>query len=144
LSSPRVFRQLVMPVYRDFVIPRLKAAGARFIPLIIGGDTTAVIDDLIATGATQLLCDAGADLDRFIAKTRAARVALRASVDARLVHSGPPEAIRAAARAVLDQGKDHPGFLFGCGVVAYDCDPAHVGALRESLEDYTPSFLAIA
>jgi len=144
LCSPRVFRQLVMPVYRDLVIPRLKAAGARWIPLIVGGDTTAVIDDLIATGATQLLCDAGADLDRFIEKTRAARVPFRASVDARLVHTGPPEAIRAASRAVLDKGKDHPGFLFGCGVVAYDCDPAHVGALRDRLEGYTPSFLAIA
>jgi len=103
-----------------------------------------VIDDLIATGATQLLCDAGADLDRFIEKTRAARVPFRASVDARLVHAGPPEAIRAASRAVLETGKDHPGFLFGCGVVAYNCDPAHVGALRDSLEGYTPSFLAIA
>jgi hypothetical protein len=60
------------------------------------------------------------------------------------VHAGPPEAIRAAARAVLAMGKDHPGFLFGCGVVAYDCDPAHVGALRDRLEDYTPSFLAMA
>lgn len=144
LSSPRVFRQLVMPVYRDIVIPRLRAAGARWIPLIIGGDTSSVIDDLIATGASQLLCDAGADLGLFLAKTGAARVPFRASVDARLVHGGPPDAIRAAARAVLEKCSHHPGFLFGCGVVAYDCDPAHVIALRECLDGYTPSFLAMA
>ncbi|MBI4877308.1 MAG: hypothetical protein HY822_21995 [Acidobacteria bacterium] len=138
LSSPRVFRQLVVPVYRDIVIPQLKAAGARWIPLIVGGDTTPVIDDLIATGATQLLADAGADLARFMEKTRPAGVAFRASVDARLVHTGPPEAIRAAARAILGQCRDHPGFLFGCGVVAYDCAPAHIEALRRSLDAQLP------
>jgi uroporphyrinogen decarboxylase len=135
LCSPRVFRGLVAPIYRDIVTPRLKAAGARWIPLIIGGNTTGVIDDLIATGATQLLCDANADLDRFLEKTRAARVPFRANIDARLVHSGPKKAIRAAARAVLLKAKEHPGFLLGCGVVAYDCDPAHVLAMREVLEE---------
>ncbi len=135
LSSPRVFRGLIVPVYREIVMPRLKAAGARWIPLIIGGNTTAVIDDLVATGATQLLCDANSDLDRFLEKTRVARVPFRANIDARLMHSGPPEVIRAAARAVLDKAKDHPGFLLGCGVVAYDCDPAHVIALREALDE---------
>ena len=134
LCSPGVFRRLVTPVYRDIVVPGLKAAGARWIPLIIGGNTTAVIDDLIATRATQLLCDANANLGRFFEKTLAARVPFRANVDARLIHSGPPEAIRAAARVVLEKGKDHPGFLLGCGIVAYDCDPAHVRALREALE----------
>lgn len=135
LSSPRVFRELIAPVYRDIVSPGLKAAGARWFPLIVGGDTTAVVDDLIATGATQLLCDHNASLETFLRKTAAARVSFRANVDPRLIHSGPPSAIRQAALRILEAARDHPGFLFGCGVVAYDCDPSHVHALRWALED---------
>jgi len=133
LVSPRLFRELVLPVYRDRVIPELKAAGARFLPLIIGGDTTRILEDLLATGATQLLCDAPADLDAFRRACSAAGVPFRANLDARLVHHGPAEAIHCEARRIADLCRDFPGFLLGCGIVAYDCPPEHVLALREAL-----------
>jgi uroporphyrinogen decarboxylase len=135
-ASPRVFREFVLPAYRDVVMPALRRAGARATPLIIGGDTTAILEDLVRTGAPQLLCDAGADLMRFLGTCRAERRALRASVDARLVHGGPPEAIRAEARRILEAAEGQPGFLFGCGVVAYDCEPRHVIALREARDAF--------
>ncbi len=130
LVSPRLFRELVLPVYRDQVMPQLKAAGARHLPLIIGGDTTRILDDLLATGATQLLCDAPADLGVFKRACVAARVPFRASVDARLIHRGPVEAIRSEAQRIAGQCRDFAGFLLGCGIVAYDCPPAHVLALK--------------
>jgi uroporphyrinogen decarboxylase len=131
-SSPRVFREFVLPAYRDAVVPALRRAGARTLPLIIGGDTTPILEDLLATGAGQLLCDAGADLDRFLRRCGAAKRALRASVDARLVHTGRPDAIRREARRILEKLSGRPGVLFGCGVVAYDCPAANVIALREA------------
>jgi len=133
LLSPRLFRELLVPVYRDRVIPELKAAGARYLPLIIGGDTTRILDALLETGATQLLCDAPADLGAFRRGCAAAGVPFRANVDARLIHRGPVEAIRAEAFRVAGQCRDYPGFLLGCGIVAYDCPPEHVLALREAL-----------
>jgi uroporphyrinogen decarboxylase len=135
LASPRVFRSLILPVYRDLVMPRLRAAGARYVPLIIGGNTDSILEDLVATGASQLLCDAGSSLARFRDKCLAARLPFRASVDARLVSSGPADAIRRESLRVLEECRDHPGFLFGCGVVAYDCVPEHVLAMRRALED---------
>ncbi|HSA95873.1 MAG TPA: uroporphyrinogen decarboxylase family protein [Acidobacteriota bacterium] len=135
-ASPRIFREYVLPAYRDIVIPGLREAGARWLPLIVGGDTTPILEDLIRTGAGQLLCDAGSDLGRFLERCRAGRRSLRASVDARLVHSGPPPAIRAEARRILEAGRGEPGFLFGCGVVAYDCDPRNVVALRQARDDF--------
>ena len=133
LLSPRLFRELVLPVYRDHVIPELKAAGARYLPLIIGGDTTRILGDLLATGATQVLCDAPADLDAFKRACAAAGVPFRANVDARLIHRGPPEAIREEALRLAARCRDFPGFLLGCGIVAYDCPPEHVLALRGAL-----------
>jgi uroporphyrinogen decarboxylase len=138
-ASPRVFREFVLPVYRDRVFPELRRAGARSLPLIIGGDTTPILEDLLATGAGQLLCDAGADLGLFLRRCREEGRALRASVDARLVHAGRPGKIREEARAILLRAVGQPGFLFGCGVVAYDCDPANVIALRQARDEFALS-----
>ncbi len=125
-----------MPVYRDLLVPALHEAGARTVPLVIGGDTTPVLEDLLATGAGQLLCDAGSDLSRFVARCREARRALRVSVDARLVHRGTPDAVRREAARLLEASGSGPGILFGCGVVAYDCEPANVLALREARDAF--------
>jgi len=138
-ASPRVFREFVRPAYSDLVVPALRAAGARMLPLIIGGDTTPVLEDLIATGAGQLLCDAGADLDLFARRCGEEKRALRASVDARLVHAGGPDRIREEARGLLLRLAGRPGILFGCGVVAYDADPRNVIALREARDEFARS-----
>jgi uroporphyrinogen decarboxylase len=135
-ASPRVFREFVLPAYREIVFPALRQAGARGPALIIGGDTTPILEDLVRTGAGQLLCDAGADLALFLRRCREERLALRASVDARLVHAGPRESIRAEARRILEAAAEQPGFLFGCGVVAYDCEPRNVIALREVRDEF--------
>jgi len=135
-ASPRIFREFVLPAYRDLVVPGLRRAGAKTLPLIIGGDTTPILDDLLATGAGQLLCDAGADVDRFLARCGEAKRPVRISVDARLVHTGTPEEVRGEARRLLEKAGGRPGLLFGCGVVAYDCDPRNVLALREARDEY--------
>ena len=138
-ASPRVFREFVLPAYRDRVVPALRAAGAGSLPLIIGGDTTPILEDLLATGAGQLLCDAGADLDLFVRRCAEEKRGLRASVDARLVHTGRPGRIREEARGLLWRLVGRAGVLFGCGVVAYDCDPRNVLALREARDEFARS-----
>src|SRR5690606_23224727 len=57
LCSPQIFREMVSQVYKHILIPDLKNAGAKQIPLIIGGDTTPILDAIIDTGCTQILCD---------------------------------------------------------------------------------------
>jgi uroporphyrinogen decarboxylase len=135
LASPRVFRSLLLPVYRDYVLPELKAAGGRFLPLIIGGNTTAIIDDLIATGATQFLSDRPANLAKWLEKAGLAGVPVRANVDALLVNRGPVAAIRRQAVEILENFYMRPGFLLGCGVLGYDCNPEHVHSIRSVLDD---------
>ncbi len=135
LASPRIFRKLVTPIYRDYIIPELKAAGGRYIPFIIGGNTTPIIDDLIASGASQFLCDRPASLEKYREKCLKAGVPFRANVDAVLVNSGPAKAIRRQALEILRDCKDHPGFLLGCGVVAYDGKREYVDAILEAIKD---------
>ncbi len=137
LCSPAVFRELVAPAYAKHVTPQLKAAGARHIPLIIGGDTTPILEDLIATGATQLLCDFEGDRSAFMTASRAHAIPFRVNVDPRLLHLGPVEEIQAFTMDILSQCWDHPGFILGTGVAAYDCPPEHIQAVRACLDmDY--------
>jgi hypothetical protein len=35
----------------------------------------------------------------------------------------------------LRECEDHPGFLLGCGVVAYNGRPEYVNAIRQAIED---------
>ena len=135
LASPRVVRQLLMPVYRDYVLPELKAAGGRFLPLIIGGNTTSIIDDLIATGATQFLSDRPANLKKWCERAAAAGVPVRANVDAILVNRGPVSEIRRQAMEILRDCHDHPGFLLGCGVVDYNGNPEYAMAIHQAIAD---------
>jgi uroporphyrinogen decarboxylase len=135
MASPRVFSSMVKPVYRDFIFPELKAAGGRYMPLIIGGNTTSIIDDLIDTGATQLLADHPANLAQWRQKALAARLPVRANVDALLLNRGPAAAVRHQAVEILKDFHNQPGFLLGCGVVAYNGVPEFVHAIRQARDD---------
>ena len=133
LASPRVFRNLALPVYRDYVLPELKAAGGRFLPLIIGGNTTPIIDDLLATGATQFLSDHPANLAKWCEKALAASVGARqcrrAAGEPRTRRGNPPpgrrdpqevpRASRLPARLRRTRLRRPAG--------AHPCDPPHAG-----------------
>ncbi len=100
----------------------------------LSADTTSILNDLPATGATQLLCDAGTNIPAFAAACRKTGRAFRANVDARLVHRGPVEAIRRQTAEILQTAGARPGFLLSRVVVAYDCEPSHVLVIREILD----------
>jgi len=96
---------------------------------------------LIATGATQFLADRPADLRKWCARTLSSRVPLRANVDALLVNRGPVSAIRRQAVETLRICHAHPGFLLGCGVVAFDGNTEYVLAIRQVLDEFASGVL---
>lgn len=137
LCSPEIFREVVSKVYKRVLIPELKGTGAVHVPLIIGGDTTPILDAIIDTDATQILCDFEGDIEMFKAKALKNNLALRVNVDPRLLHLGPVEKIEDFAMNILNKCWDHRGFILGTGVAAYDCPPEHIDAVRGCLEkDY--------
>ncbi len=142
LCSPEIFQEIVSKVYKRILIPELKKAGAGNIPLIIGGDTTPILDAIIDTGATQILCDFEGDIDLFKEKAIEHKLPMRVNVDPRLLHLGPVQKIQDFTMNILNKCWDHPGFMLGTGVAAYDCPPEHIDAVHECLEkdykDWTP------
>lgn len=130
MLSPDLFRDLLLPHYRR-LFGELKAKGHRYLPLIIGGDTTPVLPYILESGATQLLCDWPADTEAFARSCAEARVPWRKNLDPGLVHRGPEEELVRQARWVLEGYGRTPGFILGTGVVAYDTPPVHISALRD-------------
>ena len=144
-ASPRVFREFVLPVYRDLLVPALREAGARTVPLIIGGDTTAdprgpprdrgrpaSLRRGIGPGPFRPEVPGGAAGPES-ERRRPARPPGRAGRD--------PAGV---AGRLLEATAGQPGLLFGCGVVAYDCDPENVLALREARDGFSRTSAATA
>ncbi len=130
--SPDLYRRFVKDRHRRLV-ERLKEAGAAGVAIISGGDTTAISDDLIATGTSLLMADYCSDQLHYKRKAMAAGITLRGSIDSKLVRSGPPEAIAAATRRILELCAGGGRFLLGCGVVAYDTPPEHLLAMKQAV-----------
>ncbi len=134
LCSPDYFREVVSRLYQRNIIPELKDAGARNIALIIGGNTTPILEAMIETQATQILCDFGSDIELFKTKCLQHNIPLRVNLDSRLLHKGPVEKIHEHTMNIIGKCRNHPGLILGTGVVAYDCPPEHIAAVRECLE----------
>jgi undecaprenyl pyrophosphate synthase len=60
---------------------------------------------------------------------------VRANVDALLVNRGPASAVRRQTVEILEEFHNQPGFLLGCGIVAYDGNPEFVHAIRQTIDD---------
>lgn len=137
LCSPQIFNEVVSKVYKRILMPELKKSGAQQIPLIIGGDTTPILDAIIDTDTTQILCDFEGDIELFKKRALENRLPMRVNVDPRLLHLGPIDRIQDFTMNILNKCWDHPGFILGTGVAAYDCPPENIDAVRECLDkDY--------
>ncbi|MCD6405912.1 MAG: hypothetical protein J7M19_08795 [Planctomycetes bacterium] len=131
LLSPGIFESLIVPVYKELFFS-LRNAGEVHLPLVIGGDTTPVLESYLATTATQILCDWPADTDVFIEKCSKAPRPWRKNVDPVLASLGPAEKIADQARAIMARCSGVPGFILGTGIVAYDTPVENVLAARSA------------
>jgi uroporphyrinogen decarboxylase len=131
LLPPQAYAQHVQPVTAR-LIDAFQQAGCPRVPIIIGGDTTPILGALIATGADNLLCDFSADWSLWKEKCAAAGRSVRRNLPASLVHTGPPEAIEAAARDAVCAAQGFPDFILGTAVVPYATPTEHLLAVRRA------------
>ena len=133
LISPRRYREFAMePVRR--VIGGLRRAGLPHVPLIIGGNTDAILGDYAATGGSFLLCDGPSSTSRFLETCGPLRRSFRKNIPSDLIARGPLEEIRARTAAELALAGDYPGFILGTGIIPYGTPTANVLAVGEARE----------
>ncbi len=131
LVSPEVFRGVVFPALRDML------DGARRLmndspPLILGGDTVNILEDLLETGTGYVICPAETDREAFMEiMKKYPSVAVRMNTPARLFASNDRRALRAELVHCVEIAGGRPETVLGSGVLPFDADPQMVHYARE-------------
>ena len=139
LMSPRMYEQLVLPITRDLAA-WAATQGVRDLPLIVGGNTTAIAGMLVRTGCNNLLCDFTGDFDAWAAACREGVRAMRRNLPPRLLEASTPDEVYAAAAREIARGKDLPGFIMGTAVIPFGTPTENILAVKRAcLDARTPA-----
>jgi uroporphyrinogen decarboxylase len=138
LLSPLVFREFVLPKSRA-LIDYFHQQGVRNVPLIIGGNTTKMLDEYLETGANNLLCDARADAKEFLQRCVPARRAFRRNMDSTDFATISSEDIYRRTIDCLKESNGYPGFILGTVIVPYGTPLSALTAVRSALQEYKHS-----
>ena len=134
LLSPDSYKDLVVaPTSR--VITELRKEGVGHIPLIIGGNTTGILDDYLQTGANNILCDVKADATRFLDVCSRHHRAYRRNIDSSGFLSAKPEELRSCVQRELALAAGYPGFILGTAVVPYATPIEVLQTVRTALNE---------
>lgn len=136
LLSPAMYHDFVLGPTKK-IIAHFHQLGLKHVPLIIGGNTTKILDSYLETGANNILCDSPADVQQFLERCSSANRAFRRNLDSSDFLTATPEELRRRTLDCLGQSQRYPGFILGTGVVPYGTPPENLTAVREALREYT-------
>ncbi len=137
MTYPELYRRIILSPTAEVIRFFRRELGIPLVPYIMGGDTTVILEQIIATGTNNVLCDYKANLGFFIDRLKGEPILLRANINPAEIATQPVEVIKQRARQVLAVGRRHPRFLMGTGILPYDANPDMVIAVREVLEEGT-------
>jgi hypothetical protein len=101
-------------------------------PLILGGDTTSILEDLLRTGTEYVICPAETDREAFMeVMKKYPSVTVRLNTPARLFASDDREALRTELEHLARLAGGRPATVLGSGVLPYDADPSMVRFAQE-------------
>jgi len=131
IISSDSFTTVVFPALREMI------AGVRSLtnespPLILGGNTAGILEDLLRTGTEYVICPAETDREAFMeVMKKYPSVTVRLNTPARLFASDDREALRAELVSLAKLAGGRPATVLGSGVLPYDADPSMVRFAQE-------------
>jgi uroporphyrinogen decarboxylase len=132
LLSPQQFREIELPAMKE-LMQRLHEELGVVAPLILGGNTAPIVDDMVSSGTKYVICPAETDQQAFMAAiARYPDVAVRVNLKTTVVVNGPVPAILREVDKILAMAASAPNkVLLGTGAVPYETPPEHVLAIKE-------------
>ncbi len=134
LTSPALYKNMILSPTAEVIRYFRSRLGIPLVPYIMGGDTTGLLEEILASGTNNVLCDHKADLSLFVERLKNEPVLLRANIDPGFLMTQSLEAIRGKTWKVLSIGRRHPRFLMGTGILPYEIAPERVIAVREAID----------
>jgi uroporphyrinogen decarboxylase len=135
LLSPDMYREFVLERTKE-IISSVQKMGVRHVPLIIGGDTTPIVEAYVETGGNNILCDFSADNAAFLSACSEKKTAYRRNIDPRNFLKVSPDEVHRTAMQYLEEANGYPGFILGTGVVPYGTPTACLAAARSAAEEF--------
>jgi uroporphyrinogen decarboxylase len=123
IISAESFQVVVLPALCELI------AGAKDLmnespPLILGGDTTSILEDLLSTGTEYVICPAETDRVAFMEiMKKHPDVTVRLNTPARLFASDDRGALKTELECLASLAAGRPATVLGSGVLPYDADP---------------------
>jgi uroporphyrinogen decarboxylase len=135
LISPTMYRTLVMPFHKQ-IVDKLKITGSGHVPIIIGGNTTPILDDYLSTGANNILCDGKSDHRLFLEKCKKISRSFRRNIPTSDFLTLQPEKLYTIASGLIDEATDYAGFILGTGVIPYGTPTENILAIKRAAYDH--------
>ena len=135
LLSPDMYREFVLAPTQD-IITYFHELGLQHVPLIIGGNTTKILDAYLETGANNILCDTKANVGEFLGHCSAKQRAFRRNVDSSDFLEITPDEVFHRSLKNLEESNGYPGFILGSAVLPYGTPLVHLTAMREAIQEY--------
>ncbi len=132
LLPPDMYADLVLP-HTQKVIARLRELGEPHCPLIIGGNTTRILDTYLQTGSRQILCDFSSDWPTFRAGCALAGVSVRRNMSPFDIQNGPLDEIAKKAGELVADAQGMNGFILGTAVVPFGTPIENLRAIRQAV-----------
>jgi uroporphyrinogen-III decarboxylase len=125
------FKSVVFPALKE-MIGGVRALMNESPPLILGGDTTSILEDLLGTGTEYVICPAETDREAFMEiMKRYPSVTVRLNTPARLFASDDRKALQTELEYLVELAAGRPATELGSGVLPYDADPSMVRFAQE-------------
>lgn len=135
LLSPAMYQDFVLAPTQS-IVEHFHRLGLKHVPLIIGGNTTKILDLYLQTGANNILCDVRADAAKFLEECSKAKRAFRRNIDSSDFLTATPQELHERALKYLEEAQEYPGFILGTGVVPYGTPLSNLVAIRGAVNDF--------
>jgi uroporphyrinogen decarboxylase len=134
MLSPAQFREVELPALRRIL--KLAAASVGHpVPCIMGGNTYPILDDLLSTGTSYLVCNVETNQPAFVesvARTHP-QVRVRVNMNPGIVACAEPERIYREIDRVLAFAGGRPNCLLGTGALPLETPPGNIRLIKNYL-----------
>jgi uroporphyrinogen decarboxylase len=131
LLSPEMFETVELPALRCALEGASELLG-QAVPCVVGGNTAPILESLLSTGTSYVICPAETDQAVFMRKIwERTEVRVRINMDLRVLVGEPWQAIQAEVDRVLSLVRGRANVCLGTGTLPYETPPEVVLRVAE-------------
>ena len=126
LLSPVQFREVEFPALLD-TMERTAAVVGHAVPCIIGGDTTPILEAILETGTSYVICPAETDQEAFMRTVwDHTHVTVRVNTAPDIISRGTRDEIEQEVARILRITEGRENVCIGTGALPYETPPENV------------------